>query len=131
MTLFIIERKSLTETDIIIDVLKSENIPYKLRPIKMDVTPWSEGKTIGYDIEVFTDLEHFDFANKLIEEKTNQIIYLEKLLNKPVESIEDEQIHVVTLGHIEVREYKPKKSLLKRLIDWIMNEKTDKSSANK
>ena len=85
---------------------------------------------LGYDIEIHSDLEHFDYAKKLIQKRISDIGKLETAFDKPsvdrmgnpiITINKDATIHFQTIGKLAVEEYKPKKSLLKRFIDWIKN----------
>ena len=128
--MFILEKRNPLETDIIIDILKSERIPYKLISIKHYDLPWNESKILGYDIEIHSDVEHFDYAQTLIRKRISDIGRLEMAFDKPsvdkkgnpiITINKDATIHFQTIGQLEIKEYKPKKSLLKRFIDWIKN----------
>ena len=136
--MFLIEKKHPIETDIIIEILKSERIPFKLRAIRQE-SYFAPSKILGYNIEIYSDLEHFDFAKKLIIERMNNINKNEAIFNSPSiahpldapkEEIKEETLiingHLVrdvpkalAIGELTVEEYKPKKSLLKRIIEWI------------
>lgn len=131
--MFLLEKKHPIEIDIIVDILKSERIPYKLRAIRQE-SYFCPSKTLGYDIEIYSDLEHFDYAKILIQKRISDIGKLEIAFDKPsvdragnpiLTINKDATIHFQTIGQLEIKEYKPKKSLLKRIIDWIKNVNTN------
>lgn len=114
--MFLLEKKHPIEADIILDILKSEKIPYKLKSIKQE-SLFFPPKILGYDIEIYSDLEHFDYAKKLISERMNHINQLEKIFNTI--TADDVLAKNTKFLQVKVSEYKPKKSLLKRIIDRI------------
>ena len=125
--MFLLEKRHPLETDIIIDILKSEKIPYKLKTIKQECFFYPP-IIIGYNIEIYSDLEHFDYVQTLIKKRMSDINNLTMAFNKssvdkmgnPIITInKDATIHFQTIGQLEIKKYKPKKSLLKRFIDWI------------
>ena len=129
--MFILEKKHPIETDIIIDILKSEKIPYKLTSIKHYDTPWNEPRILGYNIEIHSDLEHFDYAQTLIKKRIKKINKLNAIFNKSIEdnmtltiNNNETKVFTTTVGTLEVSEYKPKKqkSFLKSIIEWIIME---------
>ena len=131
--MFLFEKRHPIETDIITDILKSERIPYKLKAIRQE-NYFSPSKILGYDIEIYSDLEHFDFAKKLIIERIEGINKAESIFDMPsvqhpkektieefknIEVVGKEGAAFCISGELSVSEYKPKKSLLKRIIEWI------------
>ena len=133
--MFLLEKKHPIETDIIVDILKSERIPYKLKAIKQEYY-FIPSKILGYDIEIYSDLEHFDFAKILINQRLNNIGMLEVAFDKPsVDKMGNpiiphtnnlnehlqEMLNQNVKKQILVKIEEPKKSLLKRFIDWIKN----------
>lgn len=127
--MFLLEKRHPIETDIIVDILKSEKIPYRLKAIRQE-SLLMPSILLGYDIEIHSDLEHFDYVQTLIKKRISDIGRLEMAFDKPsvdktgnpIMTInKDATIHFQTIGQLEIKEYKPKKSLLKRFIDWIKN----------
>ena len=82
---FVFFDKTETEMELIVEVLKSENIYYKIeRKIThscfFDIEE-EEDFIISeefYNIICFTDLNHFDFVKKIAEEKIENMYHLEK-----------------------------------------------------
>lgn len=72
---FVFFDKTEAEADIIVELLSQENIPYVTKEKKLGLLCLDEddeehyfGTTI-YDIEVKTDLSHFDFIKKLADKR--------------------------------------------------------------
>lgn len=122
--MFLLEKKHPIEAEIIIDILKSEKIPYRLKAIRQE-SLLMPSILLGYDIEIHSDLEHFDYVQTLIKKRISDIGRLEMAFDKPsVDRMGNPIIPIPKtfhIGEIKVTEYKPKKSLLKRFIDWIKN----------
>ena len=56
--MFLLEKRHPIEADIIMEILKSERILYKPKPIKTYVLPYCpEPIIIGYDIEIYPIVE--------------------------------------------------------------------------
>ena len=121
--MFLLEKKHPVEVDIIINILKSEKIPYKLRAIRQE-NYFAPSKILGYDIEIYSDLEHFDFAKKLIFERIESINKAESIFDMPsvkhpleIKKETEENLKTIKekdgckyfmLGEISIEEYKPK-----------------------
>ena len=85
---FIFYDKSKVEMNIITDILYEEKISYKIKPyIVKDYFFDEEDFCIIeelYNIECFTDLEHFDFVKHIAYKKIKNRINLEKCYLKKV-----------------------------------------------
>ena len=82
---FVFFDKSKVEMNIITDILSEENIFYKLKTkIKKDIFFDEEDEPEFciaeelYDINCFTDLEHFDFVKQLATERIENRMKLER-----------------------------------------------------
>lgn len=77
---FIFSDKRKYEANIITNILKSENILFKIR---INNTPVYNEKDYNfeplYDIICFTDLVHFNFVSKVANEKIQKIKTLNKI----------------------------------------------------
>ena len=125
--MFVLEKRHPIETDIIIDILKSERIPHRIKSIDKRVDFFNPPVIIGYNIEIYSDLEHFDYAKKLIEKRIDDINKLNAVFYKPKEDnttliINNHEVKSSHIGNLEVSEYKPKKSILKSIVEWIIME---------
>lgn len=89
MQQFVFYDKSKTEMEIIIDVLASENIRYKIKSFLVKDFIFNEDDEEDdddefiiieemYDITCFTTLEHFDFVKHLANERIKNKIHLER-----------------------------------------------------
>ena len=76
---FIFTDKNPVETDIIIDILSLENIPYKVIEQHTSIIsmPFVQTEIITYNIECNTTLEYFDFVKQLAYDKIKQLNKLE------------------------------------------------------
>lgn len=135
MQIYTIKNKSENETDFIINILDNERIPYKLKPIKQQVSFFEPPVIIGYDIELHTDLQHYEYFNRILQKEQNKRgLYCVKMppkiqvqpyipftmlmmmsLSSPLNNFDKEQ------GQQEQKQKnkKVKKSMLKKLTDWI------------
>lgn len=116
--------------DTICEILKSENIPYRVK---------SQNNGFFsipiYDISIDTDLEHWLFVQKIAIDKLTPYMRAEKSYMLPsyqegVKTLNvDGHTPVILLDKLqkennfefEIVLKKPKKSLLKRLIDYLTN----------
>ena len=117
-------------TDTIIDILQTERIPYKVKSKRLSMFG-----QILYDITIDTDLQHWLFVQKIAVDKLTPYMRAEKSYMLPSYSKETKTLNVD--GHTpvilidklqkennfewEIVLKKPKKSLLKRLIDYLTN----------
>ena len=118
MNKFVIEDRGFRETDLIIEILQQERIPYKLKSKKTEGA-FNPVHVYGYDIWLFTDYEHFLWAKKLINEKICNLNKLEKIYEAPSVNRKGQRI-LDGEPIIRVVVKKPiKKSILKRFVDWV------------
>lgn len=86
---FVFYDKSKVEMEIITDVLSEERIPYKIKKYVVKDFIFSENDDDDdddgiciveemYNIEVHTDLEHFDFVKAIAYKKIENRIHLER-----------------------------------------------------
>ena len=110
--IFTIKNKSEQETDFITDILDAEKISYKLKPIKQFQGYFIPPITTGYDIELHTDKQHFLYFNKILEKEQSKL----PKEQKPKEIQPPMFVVMIPLQKIKPE---PKKSILKRIVDWI------------
>ena len=82
---FVFFEKDLVETNIIIDILSSENISFQTKAIEIEHVFFDdiEEKELIitenlYDIYINTDLEHYDFVKKIADKKIEDRLNLER-----------------------------------------------------
>lgn len=102
---FIFYDKSKVEMNIITDVLYEEKIPYKLKKylvqdfvIESDDDDDDEEENICiieemYNIEIYTDLAHFDFIKQITDKKIQNRLQLEKCFLQESEKNNVLQLH--------------------------------------
>ena len=83
---FVFLDKNAVETDIITDILSTENIRYKVaeKPVTIISMPLMTTEILMYDIEINTTLEYFDFVNRIANRKIKELVKLEKCYAKQV-----------------------------------------------
>lgn len=116
--------------DTICNILQTERIPYKVKSKRLSMFG-----QILYDISIDTDLEHWLFVQKIAVDKLTPYMRAEKSYMLPSYSKDTKTLNVD--GHTpvilidklqkennfewEIVLKKSKKSLLKRLIDYLTN----------
>ena len=98
---FVFCDKSKTEMNVITNVLYEEKIPHKIRPYLVKDYFFSEDDDDDdfciveemYNIEVYTDLEHFDFVKAIAYKKIKDRIQLEKCYIKKVSKKHVQRVH--------------------------------------
>lgn len=127
---FVFTNKGNFETDIITDILKSENIRYQIK----STSPFHN------DISIDTSYEHFLFVKGLANKKLEPYVKAEISyalpefnLNRFITVIVEEKTPIQEINELnkELEKYnieaiyeieeKPKKSKLQRLIEWFKN----------
>lgn len=120
MNTFVLRDKGVRDTDIITEILKDEKICYRLESLKSSGY-FSPIHIYGYNIWIYCDYEHFQWAIKLIHEKYQILNTLENSyellsVDKKGKPITDEKAFV----KIVVKQPKTvRKSMLKRIVDWV------------
>lgn len=109
--IYTIKNKSEHETDFITNLLEAERIPYKLKPIKYCRSFFESPIIVGYDIELHTDFQHYEYFTR--------ILYDELGKNR----LPKTTVTIIPLANICVYEHKPYKTVLKRIVDWFKNAK--------
>lgn len=115
--------------DTIIDILKSENIPYRIKSSKVGIFD----STTLYNITIDTTFEHWLFVQKIAVDKLTPYMRAEKSWalpsydNKPKRVALEGSTPIFLIDKLqrenaydfELVVKKPRKSLLKRLIDFV------------
>ena len=128
--------KTEFEADVIADILGSEDITFKTY-VNRKCIPLFLGiaQLELFDIKFNTDYQKYLFVDKLIQDKLNNYKKLEKCFNLPVydkfEIVEPSTTLGQALKELEdaqkeftlafKKKYKPKETLLYKLIKWINN----------
>ena len=115
--IYTIKNKSEYETDFITNLLEAERIPYKLKPIKCYRNFFESPIIVGYDIELHTDFQHYEYFTRILYDELGK-----NGLNLTT-SKTTTTITIIPLANICVQEYKPYKTVLKRIVDWFKNAK--------
>jgi hypothetical protein len=100
---FVFYDKSKVEMNVITDILYAEKIPYKIRPYIVkdfffgdDDEDDDDGFCIieeMYNIECFTDLEHFEFVKSIAEEQIRNRLNLERCYLKKESKKRVQRVH--------------------------------------
>ena len=101
---FIFYDKSAVEMSIITDVLYEEKIPYKIKKYIVKDFIFGDNEDDEddedfciieelYNIEIYTDLEHFDFIKQIADERIKNRINLEKCFLQESEKDNVRQLH--------------------------------------
>ena len=121
--MYSIETVSERTTDFVTNVLDIEHIPYKLKPIKVQnyFNPFMS-TVIGYNIELHTDFNHFEYVSRIL---FNELGKLDKIYTIPENTltIPKNEVKTFTVPQVEIKQYKPKKSILKKLMDLLIKNR--------
>lgn len=123
MGIYTIKNNNEYITNFITNLLDLERIPYKLKPIKQQFL-FEPSITIGYDIELHTDFQHYEYFIRLLQNEQSkcdmhQVKMPSHIQVQPFTPFT--MLMLMSLPSLTNNKKKEKKSILKKIIDWIKN----------